>query len=85
MPIPNFLAVSIAIAKASPVTILTLTPIDNAVAIVDFASSLGGSNKGKTPRNCQDPSASALATPKERKPRAANSLTTFSTAVLTAE
>ena len=51
--------------------------------MVALASSRGGSNKGNTPRNCHLPSSSARATPNERKPRAANSLTAFSTAGLT--
>ena len=68
---------------ASPVTILTFTPICRAVAMVALASSRGGSNSGSTPRNCQSPSPSARATPSERKPRAANSLTALSTAAFT--
>src|ERR1022692_2815787 len=83
VPISNFLAVSLAIARASPVTILTFTPIASAVAIVTLASSRGGSNSGNTPRNCHCPSPSARATPSERKPRAANSLTACSTATFT--
>ena len=83
MPIPNFLAVSLAMASASPVTILIFTPICRAVAMVALASSRGGSNRGNTPRNCHWPSPSARATPSERKPRAANSLTAFSTAGFT--
>ena len=51
--------------------------------MVALASSRGGSNSGNTPRNCHPPSPSARATPNERKPRAANSLTAFSTAVFT--
>ena len=51
MPIPSFLAVSWAMASASPVTILTFTPIARAVAMVALASSRGGSNRGNTPRN----------------------------------
>ena len=51
--------------------------------MVDLASSRGGSNRGNTPRNCHEPSASARATPKERKPRAAKSLTAFSAAAFT--
>ena len=82
-PIPNFLAVSWAIASASPVTILIFTPIFRAVAMVALASSRGGSNRGNTPRNCHWPSPSARATPSERKPRAANSLTALSTADFT--
>ena len=83
MPIPSVLAVSLAMANASPVTILTFTPICCAVAMVDLASSRGGSNSGSTPRNCHFPSPSARATPSERKPRAANSLTALSTAGFT--
>ena len=83
MPIPSFLAVSLAMASASPVTILTFTPICRAVAMVALASSRGGSNSGNTPRNCHLPSPSARATPNERKPRAANSLTALSTAGFT--
>ena len=48
-PIPSFLAVSLAMASASPVTILTFTPIFIAVATVALASSRGGSNSGSTP------------------------------------
>ena len=70
-------------ASASPVTILIFTPIVSAVAMVALASSRGGSNMGNTPRNCHGPSPSARATPNERKPRAANSLTAFSTAAFT--
>ena len=51
--------------------------------MVALASSRGGSNKGNTPTNCHCPSPSARATPNERKPRAANSLTAFSTAGFT--
>ena len=51
--------------------------------MVALASSRGGSNKGNTPTNCHWPSSSARATPNERKPRAANSLTAFSTAGFT--
>ena len=80
---PSFLAVSCAMASASPVTILTFTPIVRAVAMVALASSRGGSNSGSTPRNCHLPSPSARATPSERKPRAANSLTALSTAGFT--
>jgi hypothetical protein len=83
VPIPSFLAVSWAMASASPVTILTFTPICRAVAMVALASSRGGSNRGSTPRNCHLPSPSARATPNERKPRTANSLTAFSTAGFT--
>ena len=83
VPIPNVLAVSLAMASASPVTILIFTPMVSAVAIVAFASSRGGSNMGNTPRNCHGPSPSARATPNERKPRAANSLTAFSAAAFT--
>ena len=36
--IPSFLAVSLAMANASPVTILTVTPIVSAVAMVALAS-----------------------------------------------
>ena len=78
-PIPSFVAVSWAIASASPVTILIVTPIWWAVAMVAAASSRGGSNSGSTPRNCQSPSSSDRATPSERKPRAAKSLTAAST------
>ena len=39
VPIPSFLAVSLAMASASPVTILTFTPICRAVAMVALASS----------------------------------------------
>ena len=46
----NFLAVSLAMASASPVTILTFTPIASAVAMVALASSRGGSNSGNTPK-----------------------------------
>ena len=53
------------------------------VAMVALACSRGGSNKGNTPTNCHLPSSSARATPKERKPRPANSLTAFSTAGFT--
>ena len=83
VPMSNFLAVSLAMASASPVTILTFTPIASAVAIVALASSRGGSNRGNTPTNCHCPSPSARATPNERKPRAANSLTALSTADFT--
>ena len=69
-------------AMASPVTIFTFTPICTAVAMVALASVRGGSNSGSTPMNCQAPSPSARATPSERKPRAANSLTALSTAAL---
>src|SRR5664279_4083452 len=81
LPIPSFLAVSWAMARASPVTILTFTPIFSAVATVSLASSRGGSNRGNTPWNCHLPSASARATPSARKPRVANSPTALSTAV----
>ena len=74
-----FPAVSLAMASASPVTILIFTPIASAVAMVALASSRGGSNKGNTPTNCHCPSLSARATPNERKPCAANSLTASST------
>ena len=79
VPIPSFLAVSLAMASASPVTILILTPICRAVAIVALASLRGGSNSGSTPRKCHGPSPSARATPNDRKPRAANWLTAVST------
>ena len=80
MPKPTLAAVSFAMASASPVTILTVTPIAAAVAMVAAASSRGGSNSGSTPTNCQSPSPSARATPKDRKPRAAKSLTALSAA-----
>ncbi len=83
VPSPTLAAVSLAMAIASPVTIFTDTPIACAVAIVDAASSRGGSNNGSTPRNSQVPSASVRATPKERKPRAAKSFTAVSTTPLT--
>ena len=83
VPMSSFLAVSFAMASASPVTILILTPIVSAVAMVDLASSRGGSNRGNTPTNCHGPSPSARATPSERKPRAAKSSTAFSTALFT--
>ena len=83
MPIPRVLAVSDAMASASPVTILTSTPIWRAVAMVALASTRGGSNRGSTPRNCQAPFPSARATPRERNPRAANSLTAWSTLAFT--
>ena len=51
--------------------------------MVALASSRGGSNNGSTPRNCHLPFPSARATPSERKPRAANSLTALSTAAFT--
>ena len=78
-PKPSWRAISLAMAIWSPVTIFTFTPICEAVAIVLFESSRGGSNKGRTPRNRQWSFSSVRATPKERKPRAANSLTAFST------
>jgi hypothetical protein len=83
VPIPSFLAVSLAMAIASPVTILTLMPIWQAVAIVALASSRGGSNRGSTPSMRHWPPLSARATPNARKPRAANSLTALSTAAFT--
>ena len=83
MPIPSVLAVSLAMASASPVTIWTCTPMCCAVAMVALASSRGGSNRGSTPRNRHLPSPSVRATPSERKPRAANSLTALSTAGFT--
>ena len=49
VPMPSFLAVSLAMASASPVTILIFTPICRAVAMVALASSRGGSNRGSTP------------------------------------
>ena len=55
VPIPNALAVSLAIANASPVTILILTPIWAAIATVDLASVRGGSDSGSTPRSCHLP------------------------------
>ena len=82
-PIPSFLAVSWAIASASPVTILIFTPSCRAVAIVALASLRGGSNRGSTPSSSQGPSAPARATPSDRKPRAANSLTALSTSAFT--
>ena len=85
MPIPSVLAVSWAMARASPVTIFTSTPIWKAVAMVALASSRGGSNSGSTPTKCHGPSPSARATPNERKPRAANSLTAVSTSVFTCD
>ena len=51
-PMPSCLQVSLAMAIASPVTILTFTPIAIAVAMVALASSRGGSNKGNTPTSC---------------------------------
>ena len=63
----SFLAVSLAMASASPVTILILTPIVSAVAMVALASSRGGSNRGNTPTNCHGPSPSARATPSDAK------------------
>jgi hypothetical protein len=48
--------------------------------MVDLASPRGGSNRGNTPSICQGPSAAARATPNERKPCAAKSLTALSTA-----
>ena len=62
---------------------LHFTPICRAVAMVDLESSRGGSKSGKTPRNRHVPSSSVRATPRERKPRAANALTALSTAALT--
>ena len=58
VPNPTLAAVSFAMASASPVTILTVTPIAAAVAMVAAASSRGGSNSGSTPTNCQSPSPS---------------------------
>ena len=80
---PSVLQVSLAMAIASPVTILTFTPMATAVAMVALASSRGGSNRGSTPTSCHWPSPSARATPRERKPRAANSSTAFSVAAFT--
>jgi hypothetical protein len=51
---PSCLAVSLAMASASPVTILILTPIESAVAMTALASSRGGSNKGNTPPAAMD-------------------------------
>ena len=83
-PMPRVLAVSRAIASASPVTILIFTPIFAAVAMVSLASTRGGSKRGNTPRKRHFPSSSARATPSARKPRAAKSFTALSTASLTA-
>ena len=52
---PSVLAVSSAMASASPVTIFTSTPICRAVAMVALASLRGGSKSGSTPRNCHAP------------------------------
>ena len=82
VPSPTLPAVSFAMAIASPVTIFTATPIAFAVVIVDAASSRGGSNSGRTPRNCHAPFPSVRATLRERNPRAAKSLTAVSTAGL---
>ena len=79
-PSPTAVAVSFAMANASPVTILTETPRRPAVAMVDLASSRGGSDSGSTPTSCHGPVASARATPNDRKPRAAKSLTACSAA-----
>ena len=83
VPIPSVLAVSWAMASASPVTILTFTPI----------CTRGGDGRlGVSPRRVEQrqhaeelpgPSPSARATPSERKPRAANSLTALSTSAFT--
>ena len=51
VPKPTLAAVSFAMANASPVTILTETPIAAAVVMVVAASSRGGSNSGSTPTN----------------------------------
>ena len=85
VPIPSVLAVSRAMARASPVTIFTSTPIWRAVAMVALASSRGGSNRGSTPTKFHGPSPSARATPNERKPRAANPSTAASTSVFTCD
>ena len=78
VPIPSVLAVSRAMARASPVTILTSTPIWTAVAMVALASLRGGSNSGSTPTRFHGPSPSARATPSARKPRSANPSTAVS-------
>ena len=83
VPSPTCAAISLPMATWSPVTIFTRTPISLAVAIVAFESSRGGSESGSTPRNCQWSCSSVRATPSERKPRAANSLTAFSTSAST--
>ena len=83
VPMPSLSAVSWAMARASPVTILIFTPIWRAVAMVALASSRGGSNRGSTPENRHWPAPSARATPSERKPRAANALTAVSTSAFT--
>jgi len=85
VPIPSVLAVSRAMARASPVTIFTSTPICRAVAMVASASSRGGSNRGSTPTRFHGPSPAARATPSDRKPRAANPSTAASTAALTCD
>ena len=81
---PNFLAVSLAMASASPVTILTFTPIcqrgrDGCLGIFPRRIEQGQHAQetaiGRRPRPAPRPS--------ERKPRAANSLTAFSTAGFT--
>ena len=67
-----------AIARLSPVTMRTCSPIFRAVAMVEAESSRGGSDKDSSPRNSHFPCASVRATPRVRKPLAASSLTCFS-------
>ena len=79
-PSPSFVAVSWAMASASPVTILTCTPSCRAVAMVAlrvFARRV--EQRQHAERAASAPSPSARATPSDRKPRAANSLTASST------
>ncbi len=73
VPRPSVRAVSWAMATWSPVTIFTATPSSLAVAMVELASSRGGSNKGNTPSSCHSPLSSVRATPSDRKPRVAKS------------
>ena len=85
VPMASCLEVSLAMAIASPVTILILTPMASALAMVDLASGRGGSNSGSTPTSRHGPSPSARATPSDRNPRAAKSSTALSTADFTSE
>ena len=71
--------ISLAIATWLPVTILTSSPISLAASTVDLESSRNGSKRGITPINCHCPCSFVRATPRDRKPRAAKSFTTWLT------
>mmetsp|Transcript_8555 Transcript_8555/g.14701 ORF Transcript_8555/g.14701 Transcript_8555/m.14701 type:complete len:238 (+) Transcript_8555:2074-2787(+) len=80
VPMPNILAVSFPMSKWSPVIILTLMPCCWQRSMVSLVSWRGGSNMGNKHIMSQrfslespEPSPFAMARPRERNPRRANS------------